>query len=130
MRGTPQKEELMRRSPLVSIALLLAALGGPFPASTASAQELKAGALPPSPVYGRLGIGYSKSTGTDLKDNDPNTVAICGDAACNTPGKIKDIGGGFALQAGVGYQYTPELRGDLTFEYRRYVNDKSDAAVP
>jgi opacity protein-like surface antigen len=113
----------------VGIALLLAVLGGAFSAP-ARAQGMSGGALPPSPVYGRLGIGYSMSTGTDLKDNDPNAGAICGDAACSTPGKLKDVGGGFALQAGIGSQYRENLRGDLTFEYRRYVNDKTDAAVP
>ena len=84
----------------------------------------------PSPVYYRLGIGYSKTTGADIQDADPNASAICGDPACTTPGKLKDVGGGFALSAGVGYRFTPMLRGDLTFEYRRYVNDKTDAASP
>lgn len=114
----------------LAVSLALLAVLYPLASPSARAQQMHGGALPPSPAYGRLGIGYSSSTGADIKDNDPNAGAICGDPACTTPGKLKDVGGGFTLQAGVGYQYTPELRGDLTFEYRRYVNDKTDASSP
>src|SRR5262245_42092980 len=110
-----KKEEPMHRT-FVAASIALLAVLAPLSSPSAQAQELRAGALPPSPIYGRLGIGYSKSTGADIHDNDPNAGAICGDPACNTPGKLKDVGGGFALQAGVGYRYTPMFRGDLTFE--------------
>src|SRR5882672_8933866 len=83
------------------------------------------------PVYYRLEAGYSVSTGADLKDKDfANSGIICGDPACNTAGKLKDVGNGFVLNAGVGYRFGTNTRGDLMFGYRRFSLDQTDASTP
>jgi opacity protein-like surface antigen len=82
------------------------------------------------PVYFRLDAGYSMSTGTDLKDANANTGIICGDPACTSPGKLKDVGGGPVLSLGVGYFFSESLRGDITFGYRFSRLNSNDASVP
>lgn len=80
-------------------------------------------------LYFRADTGYSKSTSADFHDNDPNLFIICGDPACNTPGKLDDFGNAFILSAGVGTRFNPSVRGDVTLGYRKYKLDDSDAAL-
>jgi opacity protein-like surface antigen len=83
------------------------------------------------PVYVRFDVGYSMSTGADLKDADfANTPLICGDAACTTPGKLKDVGGGLVLALGLGYRFSESLRGDIAFGYRFSRLNDTDASSP
>jgi opacity protein-like surface antigen len=83
------------------------------------------------PVYFRFDAGYSMSTGADLKDADfANSGIICGDAACTSPGKLKDVGGGLVLGLGIGYRFSESLRGDITFGYRFSRLNDTDASAP
>jgi len=80
-------------------------------------------------MYVRLDLGYSKSTKVDMKDEDfASTGLICADPACNTPGKLKDVGSGFLLGGGVGYRFSPHFRGDITLGVRLYNMNVSDAS--
>ncbi len=82
-------------------------------------------------LYYRVDTGYSKSTGADFKDKDLNLFLICGDAACNTPGSLKDFGSSIILSAGAGYRFNSNVRGDVTLGYRpTYKLDQSDASSP
>jgi opacity protein-like surface antigen len=83
------------------------------------------------PVYFRFDAGYSMSTGADLKDADfANSGIICGDAACASPGKLNDVGGGLVLGLGIGYRFSESLRGDITFGYRFSRLNDTDASAP
>lgn len=82
--------------------------------------------------YYRVDSGFSKSTGADIKDkNFALDGVICGDAACNTPGKFDDIGDSIILGGGAGYRFSPNMRGDVTLAYRpTYKLDASDKFSP
>jgi opacity protein-like surface antigen len=86
----------------------------------------------PTRLYVRVDIGFSQSTGADIKDKTfiPGFGIICGDASCTVPGTLKDVGSGGVLSGGVGYRFSPHVRGDLTVGYRGYKLNASDASVP
>jgi len=81
-------------------------------------------------VYYRVEVGYSQSTGTDLKDKDfANSGVICGDPLCNSAGSIKDVGSSYTLGAAVGYRFSPNLRADVALGYRPgYAIDATDGS--
>ena len=82
-------------------------------------------------LYFRFDIGISQSTGADIKDKDfAGSGIICGDANCTVPGKLKDVGAGVVLSGGIGYRFSPHVRGDLILGFRGYLLNASDAAVP
>ena len=83
-------------------------------------------------VYWRVDSGFSKSLKADIKDQDPSSFLICGDAACNTPGKLdKDVGSSIILSGGVGRRFNPNMRADVTLGFRGgYKLDDSDKSVP
>jgi opacity protein-like surface antigen len=83
-------------------------------------------------LYYRVDTGYSKSTGADIQDkNFALDGIICGDAACNTPGKLKDVGSSIILGLGAGYRFNSNIRGDVTLAYRpSYKLDASDGSSP
>jgi len=82
-------------------------------------------------LYFRFDIGVSQSTGADIKDKDfAGSAIICGDANCTVPGKLKDVGAGVVLSGGIGYRFSPHVRGDLILGFRGYLLNASDAAVP
>jgi opacity protein-like surface antigen len=84
-----------------------------------------------SGLYFRLDIGFSQSTGADIKDkNFAGGPLICGDANCTVPGKLKDVGAGLVLSGGVGYRFSPHVRGDVILGFRGYLLNTSDASVP
>jgi opacity protein-like surface antigen len=84
-----------------------------------------------SGLYFRVDIGFSQSTGADIKDKDfAGGAIICGDANCTVPGKLKDVGTGLVLSGGVGYRFSPHVRGDLILGFRGYMLNASDASVP
>ncbi len=93
---------------------------------------LAASSVVQAQVYYRLDTGYSKSVGADIKDkNFAVDGIICGDAACTTPGSLKDVGSSIILGGGVGYRFNPNMRGDVTLGYRpTYKLDASDASSP
>jgi opacity protein-like surface antigen len=76
-------------------------------------------------------IGFSKSTGADITDNDfANSGSICGDPNCNTAGKLKDVGSGAVAGFGVGTQLASHARGELMLGLRFYQMNTTDASVP
>ena len=82
-------------------------------------------------LYFRFDVGISQSTGADIKDKDfAGSGIICGDANCTVPGKLKDVGAGAVLSAGIGYRFSPHVRGEVTLGFRGYLLNASDAAVP
>jgi len=82
-------------------------------------------------LYFRFDIGVSQSTGADIKDKDfAGSGIICGDANCTVPGKLKDVGAGAVLSGGIGYRFSPHVRGDLILGFRGYLLNASDASVP
>jgi opacity protein-like surface antigen len=82
-------------------------------------------------LYFRLDVGFSQSTGADIKDkNFAGSGIICGDANCTVPGKLKDVGPGLVLGGGVGYRFSPHVRGEVTLGFRGYLLNASDASVP
>ena len=103
-------------------ALSLTLAAGPAAAEPADAR---------SGLYFRVDIGFSQSTGADIKDKDfAGSGIICGDANCTVPGKLKDVGAGLVLSGGVGYRFSPHVRGEVTLGFRGYLLNASDAAVP
>ena len=80
-------------------------------------------------LYFRADTGYSKSTGANFKDNDPNLNLICGNAACQS-GQFDDFGGTVILSAGVGTRLNPNVRTDVTLGYRKYKLDQTDNGAP
>jgi opacity protein-like surface antigen len=82
-------------------------------------------------LYFRFDIGVSQSTGADIKDKDfAGSGIICGDANCTVPGKLKDVGAGVVLSGGIGYRFSPHVRGEVTLGFRGYLLNASDASVP
>src|SRR3981189_213715 len=82
-------------------------------------------------LYFRFDIGVSQSTGADIKDKDfAGSAIICGDANCTVPGKLKDVGAGVVLSGGIGYRFSPHVRGELILGFRGYLLNASDASVP
>src|SRR5258708_39488614 len=82
-------------------------------------------------LYFRFDVGVSQSTGADIKDKDfAGSAIICGDANCTVPGKLKDVGAGVVLSAGIGYRFSPHVRGDLILGFPGYPLKASDASVP
>ena len=82
-------------------------------------------------LYFRLDVGFSQSTGADIKDKDfAGSGIICGDANCTVPGKLKDVGAGVVLSGGIGYRFSPHVRGEFILGFRGYLLNASDASVP
>ncbi len=80
-------------------------------------------------LYWRADVGFSFSTGANIHDkNFALDGQICGDAACATAGKINDAGNSAVLSAGVGWQFSPNLRADATVAYRGWY--KEDKTMP
>jgi len=105
------------------------------PPLTLAAEPAAADAAEPADatrgLYFRFDIGVSQSTGADIKDKDfAGSRIICGDANCTVPGKLKDVGAGVVLSGGIGYRFSPHVRGDLTLGFRGYLLNASDASVP
>jgi opacity protein-like surface antigen len=112
----------MKRLPRISRSIITL---GAFAAAFAASQAVEA------QVYYRGEVGYSQSFGADFKDKDPNAGLICGDAACSTGGSLDNFGGSAILSGGIGYRFTPNLRGDVTLGYRpSYQLNASDKGVP
>jgi len=91
------------REPLKGTAFLLLATGALLLAAPARAQ-----------VYWRLDTGWSNANEADLKD--PQVLA----------GEVDDVGDSYILGGGIGYRFTPSLRGDLTLGYRGDYNLSTD----
>ncbi len=83
-------------------------------------------------VYWRADVGYSWAADADIRDkNFTADGVICGDAACNTPGELDDVGDSAALQVGAGWRFNANLRADLTLGYRGwYELDDGDRFAP
>ncbi len=93
--------------------------GRVLPRVAVSALLLAAAGVAQAQLYGRVDIGASFSTGADIQDNNfAADSVICGNAACTTPGQIKDVGNSYLLSGGVGWRFTPNLRADGTISYR------------
>jgi opacity protein-like surface antigen len=78
-------------------------------------------AAPPAQaqMYWRLDLGWSKANDADFKDrNFAADAVICGNPACNTPGRVNDVGDSSVLGGGIGYRFNPNWRGDVTLGYR------------
>jgi len=82
-------------------------------------------------LYYRVDTGYSKSLNADIKDQNPDSPQICGDAPCATPGTLeKAVGSSVILSAGVGRRFNPNWRADVTLGYRGgYKLDDSEKSV-
>ena len=80
-------------------------------------------------LYWRADLGYSVAADAGLRDKNFATDGlICGDAACNSGGELKDIGNSPVLSAGVGWRIDPNWRADVTLAYRGgYKLDDADA---
>jgi len=90
---------------LTAVGLLLVLVGFAVPAQ--------------AQMYWRLDLGWSKTNDAEFKDkNFAADVVICGDLACNTPGKLNDVGDSYVLGGGIGYRFSPNVRGDVTLGYR------------
>lgn len=83
-------------------------------------------------VYYRVEIGYSKSVYADIRDKNFGTDGvICGDATCSRSGSLSDVGNSPLLAGGVGWRFTPNVRGDVMLTYRPgYKLDKHDSFNP
>lgn len=79
-------------------------------------------------IYWRADVGWSYSVDADIQDkNFPVDGVICGDPACNTPGKLKDVGSSAILSGGVGWRFNRNFRADGTLSYRGWYDlDKTD----
>jgi opacity protein-like surface antigen len=85
----------------------------------ASAVILTVASIAQAQLYWRIDTGASFSTSADIQDNNfALDQAICGDPACTTPGKIKDVGTAGILSGGAGWRFNPNLRADGTISYR------------
>ena len=89
-----------------------------------------ASSLAEAQLYWRADVGYSWSTNADVHDkNFAQDGVICGDPACNTSGKLSDVGGSGLIGAGVGWRFNQNLRADGTVTYRGWYHlDKTDGA--
>lgn len=80
-------------------------------------------------TYWRLGSGISKPLNAAVKDRDFQTgMGICADFFCSAPGQADHVKASPILEAGIGYRFTPSLRGEAMFSYR--VDYSLDAPDP
>lgn len=81
-------------------------------------------------TYWRVGAGFSKPLGAAVKDRDFLTgMGVCADIFCSAPDQADHVKGSPILEAGIGYRFTPSLRGEVMFSYRvDYSLDAPDAS--
>lgn len=100
-----------------------------LPQLAASALLLAMAGVAQAQLYGRVDLGFSKSTNAGITDNNfASDGVICGDTACTVPGTISDVGSAFLITGGVGWRFNPSFRVDGTVGYR--TGYKVDASVP
>jgi opacity protein-like surface antigen len=107
----------MRRITKV-LAVLYLAFGGLAPAQ--------------AQMYWRLELGLSQPNDAKLKDKDANFAQII--TANFERDELNRIDPSFLMGAGIGYRFSPALRGDLTLSYRGgyqlYDRDKDGGFTP